>query len=65
MPLLTLLVAVPLAGVALVAMIGREREALIHRVALATSLVVFGLTLVVWARRAKSKRGATRTRNSK
>ena len=41
---------VPLAGVALLAMIGREREALIHRVALATSLAVFGLTLVVWAR---------------
>jgi NADH-quinone oxidoreductase subunit M len=50
MPLLTLLVIVPLAGLALVALVGNEREALIHRLALATSLVVFGLTLVLWAR---------------
>ena len=50
MPLLTLLVLVPLAGVAVIAMIGREREALIHRVALAVSLVVFALTLLLWAR---------------
>jgi NADH-quinone oxidoreductase subunit M len=50
MPLLTLLVIVPLAGAALVAMVGRERDALIHRLALAASLVVFALTLVLWAR---------------
>src|SRR5687767_3019910 len=50
MPLLTLLVLVPLAGVAAIAMIGREREALIHRVALAVSLIVFGLTLLLWSR---------------
>ena len=45
-PLLTLLVLVPLAGVAVIAMIGGEREALIHRVALVVSLVVFALTLL-------------------
>jgi len=48
--LLTLLVFVPLAGAAIIAMVGREREALIHRLALATSIVVFGLTLLLWAR---------------
>ena len=50
MPLLTLLVLVPLAGVAAIALIGKEREALIHRVALVVSLAVFALTLVLWAR---------------
>src|SRR6185295_14774745 len=50
MPLLTLLVIVPLAGAALVAMVSKEREGLIHRVALAASLIVFVLTLVLWAR---------------
>jgi NADH-quinone oxidoreductase subunit M len=49
-PLLTLLVLVPLAGLAIIAMVGREREALIQRLALVTSLVVFGLTLLLWAR---------------
>jgi NADH-quinone oxidoreductase subunit M len=49
-PLLTLLVVVPLVGAGLIAVTGREREALIHRLALVTSLVVFGLTLLVWAR---------------
>jgi NADH-quinone oxidoreductase subunit M len=49
-PLLTLLVVVPIAGLAVIAMIGHAREALIHRLAFATSLVVFGLTLLVWAR---------------
>jgi NADH-quinone oxidoreductase subunit M len=50
MPLLTILVAIPVAGVALIALIDSRREALIHRVALVVSLVVFGLTLLVWAR---------------
>ena len=50
MPLLTLLVLVPLAGVAVVAMIGRDREALVHRVAFVVSLVVFALTLFLWWR---------------
>ncbi len=50
MPLLTLLVVAPVAGLTVIAAIGREREALIHRLALATSLVVFALTLVLWAR---------------
>jgi len=50
LPLLTLLVVIPLAGVAAIALVGREREALIHRLALLTSLVVFALTLVLWAR---------------
>jgi NADH-quinone oxidoreductase subunit M len=48
--MLTLLVLVPLAGLAAIAMIGREREALIHRAAFAVSLVVFVLTLLLWAR---------------
>jgi NADH-quinone oxidoreductase subunit M len=48
MPLLSLLVLVPLAGIALVAAIDRDREALIHRIAFAVSVVVFGLTLVLW-----------------
>ncbi|RPI49803.1 MAG: Fe-S-binding domain-containing protein, partial [Acidobacteria bacterium] len=50
MPLLSLLVLVPLAGLAIITMVGRDREALIQRLALATSLVVFGLTLLLWAR---------------
>ena len=45
MPLLSLLVVIPIAGLALVAMVAREREALIHRLGLAVSLVVFALTL--------------------
>ncbi|MSO56868.1 MAG: NADH-quinone oxidoreductase subunit M [Acidobacteria bacterium] len=49
MPILTSLVAVPLAGLASIAMIDGRREGLIHRVALAVSLVVFALTLVLWA----------------
>jgi NADH-quinone oxidoreductase subunit M len=43
-------VVVPIAGLAVIAMVGRERDALIHRLAFATSLVVFGLTLLLWAR---------------
>jgi NADH-quinone oxidoreductase subunit M len=49
-PLLTLLVATPLAGLALLAVIDGGREALIRQVALGVSLVVFALTLVLWAR---------------
>ena len=41
---------VPLAGLSAIALIGREREALIHRVAFVVSLVVFALTLLLWAR---------------
>src|SRR5688500_8282126 len=47
--MLTVLVLVPLAGLAAIALIGRGREALIHRVALVVSLVVFALTLLLWA----------------
>ena len=50
MPLLTLLVATPLAGLAILAMIDSRRDALIRRVALAVSLAVFALTLLLWAR---------------
>jgi NADH-quinone oxidoreductase subunit M len=49
-PLLTLLVVLPLAGAAVIAMIGREREDVIQRVALAASVVVFGFTLLLWMR---------------
>ena len=49
-PLLTSLVLVPLAGAAAIALIGREREALIQRVALVVSLVVFAGTLLLWSR---------------
>jgi NADH-quinone oxidoreductase subunit M len=48
--LLTFLVLVPLAGLALIACIGGRREELIRRTALAVSVVEFGLTLLVWAR---------------
>ena len=41
---------VPLAGVAAIALIGREREALIQRVALVVSLAVFAGTLLLWSR---------------
>ena len=50
MPLLTFLVLVPLAGAAIVSLIDRGRHVLIHRVALVASIVVFGLTLLLWAR---------------
>src|SRR5688500_12646037 len=48
--MLTVLVLVPLAGLAAIALIGREREALIHRVVFMVSLVVFALTLLLWVR---------------
>jgi len=50
MPILTLLVAIPLVGLAIIAMIDGRREMLIHRVALAVSLVVFAVTLLLWMR---------------
>src|SRR4029450_9593602 len=49
-PLLTYLVLAPLAGAAAIALIGREREALIQRVALVVSLAVFAGTLLLWSR---------------
>ncbi len=48
LPFVTLLVLVPLAGIAMIALVGREREALIQRLALAVSFAVFGLTLLLW-----------------
>ena len=48
-PLLSLLVATPIVGMAVVALIDGRRDALIHKVALAVSLVVFALTLMLWA----------------
>jgi NADH-quinone oxidoreductase subunit M len=48
-PLLTSLVLVPLAGAAAIALIRREREALIQRVALVVSLAVFAGTLLLWS----------------
>ena len=47
--LLSLLLLVPLCGIAGIAMIGRERERAIHRIGLAVSLAVFALTLLLWA----------------
>jgi NADH-quinone oxidoreductase subunit M len=49
-PLLTFLVALPVAGLAVIALIDGRREALIHRVALAVSIAVFALTVIVWVR---------------
>ncbi len=49
MPLLSLLVIVPLAGAALVAATGDRRDHAVRTIALVTSMVEFGLTLVLWA----------------
>src|SRR4029450_3678787 len=49
-PLLTYLVLAPLAVAAAIALISREREALIQRVALVVSLAVFAGTLLLWSR---------------
>ena len=49
-PLLSSLVVLPLAGIAIITLIDSRRDALIHRVALAVSLLVFALTLLLWAR---------------
>jgi NADH-quinone oxidoreductase subunit M len=50
MPLLTVLVALPLVGLLAIAMVDGRHEALIRRMALAVSLGVFGVTLLLWAR---------------
>ena len=49
-PLLTLLVGVPVAGVVILAFTSGRREDLIKRVTLAVSVVEFALTLLLWAR---------------
>ncbi len=51
-PLVSLTVFLPLAGALLVLLVGRdgERDRLVRGLALATSLVVFVLSLVLWAR---------------
>jgi len=48
--LLTFLVLVPIAGLALIACTSSRREGLIRRMTLAVSVVEFGLTLLLWAR---------------
>jgi NADH-quinone oxidoreductase subunit M len=48
-PLLTLLVLVPIAGIAIIAMVGAARDRLIRGLAVAVSLVEFALTLLLWA----------------
>jgi NADH-quinone oxidoreductase subunit M len=50
MPLLTFLVVVPIAGLAIIACISGRRDELIRRTALAVSVLEFGLTLMLWAR---------------
>ncbi len=51
-PLVSAIVFLPLAGAAAVLLVGRdgERDGLVRGVALATSLAVFALSLVLWAR---------------
>jgi len=51
-PLVTAIVLLPLAGAVAVLIVGRdgERDALVRRLALAASLAVFVLSLVLWAR---------------
>jgi NADH-quinone oxidoreductase subunit M len=49
MPLLSLLVFLPVAGLAIVAVIDSRRERLIHQIALAISLAEFALTLLIWS----------------
>jgi NADH-quinone oxidoreductase subunit M len=49
-PVLTLLVLLPLAGMAAIAFIDGRDEPLIRRIALAVSVAVFGLTLLLWLR---------------
>ena len=48
--LLTSLVIVPLVGAGLVLLVGRGRDGAARHVAMATSLVTFALSLVMWAR---------------
>ena len=48
LPLLTLLVLLPLAGGVAVLLLGRGRDRAARQVALATSLVTLGVSLIVW-----------------
>ncbi len=50
MPLLSLLVLVPLAGLAIIAFTSGRREELVRRMALGVSVVEFAFTLLLWAR---------------
>jgi NADH-quinone oxidoreductase subunit M len=47
---LTLLVLIPVAGMAVIAMVDGRRERVIRRIALVTALVAFAITLLLWAR---------------
>ncbi|MCC7008771.1 MAG: NADH-quinone oxidoreductase subunit M [Acidobacteria bacterium] len=47
--ILTTLVLLPLAGAVLVLLVGRERDALVRKLALAVSLVTFVVSLALWA----------------
>jgi NADH-quinone oxidoreductase subunit M len=47
---LTSLVLLPIVGAVLVALLGRERDGLARQIALAVSLVTFGVSLVMWAK---------------
>ena len=48
--MLTILVLLPLAGALAIALVNGRHEALIRGLALAASLVVFGVTLLLWAK---------------
>jgi NADH-quinone oxidoreductase subunit M len=48
-PLLSLLVALPIAGGVVVIALGQGRDALVRQIALGVSLVTFGLSLGLWA----------------
>ncbi len=50
MPLLSLLVLVPIAGLAIIAFTSGRREELIRQMALGVSVVEFAFTLLLWAR---------------
>jgi NADH-quinone oxidoreductase subunit M len=50
LPLLSLLVLVPIAGLAIIAFTNGGREELIRRMVLGVSVVEFAVTLLVWAR---------------
>jgi NADH-quinone oxidoreductase subunit M len=50
LPLLSLLVLVPIAGLAIIAFTNGRREELIRRMVLGVSVVEFAFTLLVWAR---------------
>src|SRR3954467_10618005 len=47
-PLLTLIVLLPVVGLLAIGMVSSRRESLIRVMAVAVSLIVFGLTLVLW-----------------